>query len=230
MAKSKQSDQQAPAAMANAGFGGEDDAVAAKTAIEHMRQLSVDATSETRLITDRLTWALARHPLGALLKCDDLVTLVHFQKALAGLKDAVDALAAVSESMMDMTRKKLVPTVMESEGIESIRIADVGRVQLNGDLYVSVIGDARILMPAQNEFGEDLPPVGVDDDGNAVYDMVEVSAWDWLIRNGSGDLIKETVNASSLKAVIKAKIRDGVAVPPELFKMTPVTYSSIHSR
>lgn len=49
----------------------------------------------------------------------------------------------------------------------------------------------------------------------------------WLEEHGHGDLITETVNASSLKATIRRMIRDGEEIPDEIFKVTAFNRASI---
>lgn len=49
----------------------------------------------------------------------------------------------------------------------------------------------------------------------------------WLEESGHGDLITETVNASSLKALLRRMIRDGKEVPEAIFKVIPFTRASI---
>lgn len=44
------------------------------------------------------------------------------------------------------------------------------------------------------------------------------AAWDWLRENGLGDLIKPTVNSSSLNAAAKEQIENGKELPEELFR------------
>lgn len=44
----------------------------------------------------------------------------------------------------------------------------------------------------------------------------------WLEEQGLGDLIKDTVNPSTLKSFAKSRIKDGLPLPPdEIFKFTP---------
>jgi hypothetical protein len=53
-------------------------------------------------------------------------------------------------------------------------------------------------------------------------------AFEWLEDNGHGDLIQQTVNAASLKAALKSRIQKGDGTPPpEIFRVTPVTYAVI---
>ena len=49
----------------------------------------------------------------------------------------------------------------------------------------------------------------------------------WLEESGHGDMITETVNASSLKALLRRLIRDGKEVPEVIYKVTPFTRASI---
>lgn len=55
----------------------------------------------------------------------------------------------------------------------------------------------------------------------------KVAGYAWLEEHGMGDLVTQTVNASSLKAVIRRRLRDGEAVPGEIFKVSPFTRASI---
>ena len=52
-------------------------------------------------------------------------------------------------------------------------------------------------------------------------------SFEWLMDNGHGDLISETVNASSLKALLRRMLRDGKEVPDEVYKVTPFSRASI---
>ena len=51
--------------------------------------------------------------------------------------------------------------------------------------------------------------------------------FEWLHDHNSGDLIQETVNATTLKAWVKNKIKLGEEYPTELLKVTPYTRASI---
>ena len=50
---------------------------------------------------------------------------------------------------------------------------------------------------------------------------------EWLEDNGFGDLIQPVVNASTLKAFIKGRMKDGKEVPAEYVNVTPFTRASI---
>jgi len=51
--------------------------------------------------------------------------------------------------------------------------------------------------------------------------------YEWLDMNGFGDIIQPTVNASTLKAFIKGRMKDGKDVPGEFLNVTPFTRASI---
>lgn len=93
--------------------------------------------------------------------------------------------------------KHIVPARMEDAGIEQMTVSGIGRVNLRADLYASIVADNK------------------------------ESAFEWLRDNGRESLITETVNASSLKASIRAAIRSGEEFPEDLFKVTPYTLAVI---
>lgn len=49
----------------------------------------------------------------------------------------------------------------------------------------------------------------------------------WLEETGHGDMIQETVNAGSLKALLVRMLREGKEIPGDIFKVTPVTKANI---
>lgn len=72
--------------------------------------------------------------------------------------------------------------------------------------------------------------LGLTSDVYASIDDQE-KAFTWLRENRRGDIIKETINSSSLKATIKEIIKSGrEIIPPGLFKITPFTRASIIKR
>lgn len=53
------------------------------------------------------------------------------------------------------------------------------------------------------------------------------AAFLWLEENGHGDVIQETVNASTLKALLRKRLREGQEIPETLFKVSPFDRASI---
>lgn len=118
-------------------------------------------------------------------------------KAAKDFKEACDLLAKESGRLYDYLRLALVPERFEEDGISNMKVDGVGRVQLAGDLYAGIIKGS------------------------------EEKAFEWLGDNGRGDLVKQTVNNSSIKAVLKKMLADGEEIPAELFKAEPFTRASI---
>lgn len=97
----------------------------------------------------------------------------------------------------DDLRLNKVPTLMESLGVKTATFSGLGRVQTASDLYAST-------RKGQKE--------------NAMV---------WLRDCGLESLIKETYNASSLKAVFRGLIKEGTFPPEEIFAVTPFVRASI---
>lgn len=54
--------------------------------------------------------------------------------------------------------------------------------------------------------------------------------FEWLEEIGSGDLITNTVNASSLKALLRRKIAAGEEIPADVFEVSAFTRASVTKR
>lgn len=130
---------------------------------------------------------------------DDITTLELLRefKAAKDFKEAVDVLDKEAGRLYDYLRLAAVPARFEEDGISNMKVEGVGRVQLAGDLYAGVIRGR------------------------------EDAAFEWLDDNGRGDLVKKTVNSSSIKAVLKRMLQEGEEFPAELFKAEPFTRASI---
>lgn len=124
--------------------------------------------------------------------------LLHEFKAAKDFKDAVDLIDKEAGRVYDYMRLAAIPNRFEAENIKNVTVAGIGRVQLAGDLYAGIA-------PGKNE-----------------------EAFEWLRDNGRGDLVKETVNSTSLKAVLKSIMVKGEEELPEgVFKAEPYTRASI---
>ena len=120
------------------------------------------------------------------------------QRDMSDIVDRASAVKAELQKRYDFIRFTFVPSVMEDEGIESARIEGVGRVYLSSDVNVSV-------------------KAGKSDEAQV-----------WLVDTENGDLIKETVNSSSLRALIKSMMKKGEEVPYDIFNVSPFTRSQIN--
>lgn len=107
------------------------------------------------------------------------------------------AIAGKAYAEFDALRLHIVPKLMEEMDISSVKIEGVGRLGVTTDLYAGIVTDHK---------GE---------------------AYQWLYDNGHGDLIKGTVNSSTLKAFLKEQIKQGEEFPEELFKVTPYDRASL---
>lgn len=111
--------------------------------------------------------------------------------------DRAKSEAAELQKEWDELRKVTIPSLMEDMDIESVRIEGVGLISLATDAYCTV--------PAKNK--QELQQ--------------------WMRDNGQGDLIAETINASTLKAWYKEQMLAGNAIPEELVNFNPYTYCKI---
>jgi hypothetical protein len=123
--------------------------------------------------------------------------LATMQKEVAEVKDTIKSLTTNVVKMHDAIRKHYLPGKMEDEGIDRITVSGVGSVSIVADAYISVRGERK----------ED--------------------AYTWLNDNGYGDLIKETVNASTLKALGKELLEKGTSLPEEYFSVSPFVRTNL---
>lgn len=97
----------------------------------------------------------------------------------------------------DTIRLRVIPERFDEDGIKIMNLTGIGRVQLAGDMYVSI-------------------PAGKRE-----------AAYEYLRDIGKGSLITPNVNPSTLKAAVKAMMKAGTELPEDLFKITPFTRASI---
>lgn len=97
----------------------------------------------------------------------------------------------------DVLRLELIPTKMEDAGLQNMKIDGIGQVVLTADALVSVKAGLKPKLFA------------------------------WFRKNNLDDVIKEDVNASSLKAFVKGRLKAGKPIPDELLNVTPITRASI---
>jgi len=106
-----------------------------------------------------------------------LVETTKIAKRIYDLKDRFSAIKALFEKLNDMFAKNVLPELIAEEGLKSpVKIDGVTKLVVRNDLYLK----------------------------NMAAGENEQKFFDWLIGIGQSDLIKETVNASSLKSSIKA--------------------------
>jgi hypothetical protein len=98
---------------------------------------------------------------------------------------------------LDKVRLVEIPQLMESLQLANAKFEGLGRVQLAVDIYAST-------REGQKE-----------------------AAMQWLRDCGYEDMISETYNASSLKALFRRQMKEGVMPPDDIFNVTPFTRASL---
>lgn len=120
----------------------------------------------------------------------------HLRK-LKNLKDEIKALHTAVQNEYEFLSVNVLPERMDDEGIETLKIKDVGRLQSASDIRCNV--------PAANR----------------------EALQEWLIEAGFESMVRPDVNSSTLKAFVKECIANGNPYPQELIKVTPFTRATI---
>lgn len=128
---------------------------------------------------------------------NDLKRACMRMKELQAEKDKLEESLTNINKELDELRTKKIPEMMASMDIRTAVFEGIGRVQLAADVYAST-------RAGQKE-----------------------RAMEWLRDCGYADMIQETYNASSLKALFRRMIVDGVDIPDDMFSVTPFTRASI---
>lgn len=98
----------------------------------------------------------------------------------------------------DFLRNNIIPQQAEREEIDTCDYTDVGKLIILADSHVSILASNR------------------------------AEAFDWLRNNGYEDIVIETVNASTLKALITDITKGGGEMPPDnLIQFKPFTKASV---
>lgn len=111
--------------------------------------------------------------------------------------DSTSARKTELGEQLDELRLRKIPELMESMEIKNATYEGIGRVQLATDLYASTKA------------------------GQKEQAMV------WLRDCGYADMITETYNATSLKALFRRQIAEGIEIPEEIFSVQPFIRASI---
>lgn len=111
-----------------------------------------------------------------------------FYQRARDLHDKIDELKKAAYHLMNDYGMKVMPLVFEDEGVSTITLSSGYRVTISQRLNASIPADKK------------------------------AEAYDWLVRNDLGDLITETVNASSLSATARSLIEEGRQLPDDIFK------------
>jgi len=112
-------------------------------------------------------------------------------------KEAADLVAKQKNAVYDVIRLELMPQRMEEQGMENFRVEGIGRIGLTADLYVST-------------------KTGCKDD-----------LFKWFRKQKLAAMITEAVNASTLKAFVKERMKKGKPIPEEFLNVTPYQRATI---
>ena len=112
------------------------------------------------------------------------------------------ALKTELQKRYDFLRQIKVPEVMDEQGIRTVTLDGLlnggpGRVTIQGGVWARIRPDAK------------------------------PGAYEWLDKHGHGELIVGTVNAGSLRALVKDLMQKGIEIPEDLFVITPYSQASI---
>lgn len=127
----------------------------------------------------------------------ELKTLVEEFSRLKSEKDLLEEQLTAVNKRIEILARQEIPSAMDDAGIHNVNFEGIGRISLRADVFASISADNK------------------------------EAAYEWLEATGRGSLVKPTVNASSLKAAIKAWIQDGEQIPEDLFKVTPYTQATL---
>lgn len=116
---------------------------------------------------------------------------------LQGRKDRLEDDLKTINQELDHLRLVKIPELMESLQVKNATFDGVGRVQLATDLYAST------------------------------REGKKEAAMQWLRDCGYEGMITETYNASSLKALFRRQLAEGIDIPDDIFNVTPFVRASV---
>jgi len=131
------------------------------------------------------------------MSMDDLRGKCLEMKNLQVRKDALESELTEINKQLDALRVGVIPQIMESLGVRTATFEGLGRVQLGADIHAST---------REGQKG---------------------AAMQWLRDCGYDDMITETYNASSLKALFRRQLAEGVEIPEDIFNVSPFVRASI---
>lgn len=130
----------------------------------------------------------------------DQMSVPDLAVALRGLKYRLEEMGRIKTEIQksyDFLSIDVLPERMDEEGIQTLKIKDVGRLQMSSDI--------RCAVPAANR--EDVK--------------------EWLNEHGHGSMVSETINASTLKAFVREMMKEDKEWPSDLLKVTPYSRATV---
>lgn len=130
----------------------------------------------------------------------DNMSVSELAAALRGLKSRLEEVGRLKTEIQksyDFLSIDVLPERMDEDGIQTLKIKDVGRLQMSSDI--------RCAVPAANR--EDVK--------------------EWLNEHGHGSMVSETINASTLKAFVREMMKEDKEWPSDLLKVTPYSRATV---
>ena len=118
-------------------------------------------------------------------------------RMLREMHDEIDAVKKEAYHAMDYYSMSVLPELFEDEGVTTLNLVSGYRVTVRHTMRASVKADAK---------------------GHA---------YQWLIDNDLGDLVTETVNASSLSATARTLNEEGRELPSDFFNVATLPQVSL---
>jgi hypothetical protein len=157
------------------------------------------------------------------------------QERLSGFSECIEALTQIINGMEDRATHIVLADV--GEVVDELKIIrDCDEVVRN---LKSQFGDLH------KRFKEQIVPEKFQEEGitsitvngyrytvshnsrTSIIADKKPDAYQWLIDNNLGDIISETVNASTLSATARSLLEEGIELPEELFKLFVFENTSI---
>lgn len=127
---------------------------------------------------------------------NDLRELAVQMKIIMAQKEEQETALKYTNTILDDLRLKQIPEMCEALGVKNATFDGIGRVQLATDLYCSTKSGQKDI------------------------------AMQWLRDCGYEDMVSETYNATSMKALVRRLIEAGTEIP-EFLNVTPFIRASV---
>lgn len=101
------------------------------------------------------------------------------------------------QKLYDYLSIEVIPDRMDEEGIDTVKVSGVGRLQTSSDIRCNVLAANKEKLQ------------------------------EWLRDNGQGSMIQDTINSSTLKAWVKERIKENLPYPQELLQVSPYSRATV---
>ncbi len=133
-------------------------------------------------------------------KSYDNMSLAELGAELKNVKSALDDAGEAKtllQKQFDYLSIEIIPDRMDEQGVDSMKITDVGRLQISSDI--------RCNIPASNK----------------------TAVENWLREHGHESMIVPSINASTFKAFIKERMKEEKEYPSDLITVHPFSRASV---